>query len=90
MIAFLERVITLVNVNGYHVGDFFGVPPTGRNFNYEAMHMFRILDNKIVEHRAIRDDLSFMMQLDLVRLHPKSMNIFFKLGRVTRTGREMS
>jgi len=32
MIAPLERVITLVNVNGYHVGDFFGVPPTGRNF----------------------------------------------------------
>jgi len=25
MIAPLERVITLVNVNGYHVGDFFGV-----------------------------------------------------------------
>ena len=36
MIAPLERVITLVNVNGYHVVDFFGVPPTGRNFNYEA------------------------------------------------------
>jgi len=33
----------------------------------KQMHMFRILDNKIVEHRAIRDDLSFMMQLDLVR-----------------------
>lgn len=49
------------------MGNFFGIPPTGGNFTYEAMHMFRILDNKIVEHRAIRDDLSFMMQLDLVR-----------------------
>ena len=67
IIASRERVITLVNVSGKHVGNFFGIPPTGRNFNYEAMHMFRILDNKIVEHRAIRDDLSFMMQLDLVR-----------------------
>jgi nogalonic acid methyl ester cyclase / aklanonic acid methyl ester cyclase len=47
IIASRERVITLVNVSGKHVGDFFGIPPTGRNFNYEAMHMFRILDNKI-------------------------------------------
>jgi hypothetical protein len=28
--------------------------------------MFRIVDNKIVEHSAVRDDLSFMMQLGLV------------------------
>ncbi len=62
IIASREKVITLVNVSGKHVGNFFGIPPTGRNFNYEAMHMFRILDNKIVEHRAIRNDLSFMMQ----------------------------
>ena len=67
IIASREKVITLVNVSGKHVGNFFGIPPTGRNFTYEAMHMFRILDNKIVEHRAICNDLSFMMQMNLVR-----------------------
>lgn len=66
IIASKDKVITLVTVSGKHVGNLFGIPPTGRNFTYEAMHMFRINDGKIVEHRAIRDDLSFMMQLGLV------------------------
>ncbi len=63
MIASKDKVITLVTVSGKYVGNFFGIPRTGRNFTYEAMHMFRISGGKIVEHRAIRDDLSFMMQL---------------------------
>ena len=53
-------------VSGKHVGDFFGIPPTGRSFSYPAVHMYRISNGKIVEHRAIRDDLRFMMQLGVV------------------------
>jgi predicted ester cyclase len=53
-------------VSGKHVGDFFGIPPAGRSFSYPAVHMYRISNGKIVEHRAIRDDLRFMMQLGVV------------------------
>ena len=67
IIASKDKVVILVTVSGKHVGNFFSIPPTGRSFSYEAVHMFRIVDNKIVEHRAVRDDLSFMMQLGLVR-----------------------
>jgi len=66
IIACKDKVITFVTVSGKHVGNFFSIPPTGRNFTYEAVHVFRIVDNKIVEHSAVRDDLSFMMQLGLV------------------------
>jgi uncharacterized protein (TIGR02246 family) len=63
-----EKVISIVNVTGKHVGNFFGIaPPTGRNISYQAVHIHRIgEDGKIVEHRAIRDDLAFMMQLGVV------------------------
>jgi predicted ester cyclase len=48
-------------VTGKHTGDFFGIPPTGNNFSYQAAHISRIEDDKIVEHKAIRDDPRFMM-----------------------------
>src|ERR687897_446533 len=67
-IASGDKVISMLNVTGKHVGNFFGIaPPTGRDISYQAIHIHRIgNDRKIVEHRAIRDDLTFMMQLGVV------------------------
>jgi nogalonic acid methyl ester cyclase / aklanonic acid methyl ester cyclase len=67
-IASGDKVISIVNVTGKHVGNFFGiVAPTGHDISYQAVHIYRIgNDGKIVEHKAIRDDLKFMMQLGLV------------------------
>lgn len=49
--------------SGRHVGDYFGVPGTGRRFAYKQMHMIRIADGKGVEHWAVRDDTTHMRQL---------------------------
>ena len=44
------------------------MPPTGNKISYEAVHLHTIGDDgKIIEHRAIRDELKFMMQLGLVK-----------------------
>src|SRR5919108_6525489 len=63
-----DKVISILNVTGKHVGNFFGIaPPTGHDISYQAVHIHRIgEDGKIVEHKAIRDDLKFMMQLGIV------------------------
>jgi uncharacterized protein (TIGR02246 family) len=63
-----DKVISIVNVTGKHVGNFFGIaPPTGHDISYQAVHIHKIgNDGKIVEHKAIRDDLKFMMQLGIV------------------------
>jgi uncharacterized protein (TIGR02246 family) len=63
-----DKVISIVNVTGKHVGNFFGIAsPTGHDISYQAVHIHRIGSNgKIVEHKAIRDDLTFMMQLGIV------------------------
>lgn len=65
-IASKDKVVSIAQVSGKHVGNFFGIAPTGRSFSYQAVHIHRIANRKIVEHRAVRDDLRFMMQLDLV------------------------
>ncbi|MGI8625510.1 MAG: ester cyclase [Geodermatophilaceae bacterium] len=49
--------------SGRHVGEYFGVPPTGRRFAYKQMHMIRVVNGKGVEHWAVRDDATHMRQL---------------------------
>ena len=67
-VASEDKVISIVIVTGKHVGNFFGIaPPTGNDISYQAVHIHRISnDGKIVEHKAIRDDLTFMMKLGIV------------------------
>jgi steroid delta-isomerase-like uncharacterized protein len=65
-IASNDKVVSIMTVTGRHPGDFFGIPPSGRSFSYQAAHIVRIVDGKIIEHRAIRDDLKFMMQLGVI------------------------
>lgn len=66
-----NKVVSIVNVTGIHTGNFFLIPPSGNRISYRAAHIHRIGDDgKIVEHKAIRDDLSLMVQLGIVG--PKS------------------
>lgn len=44
------------------------IPPSGNKISYRAVHIFTIgEDAKISEHKAIRDDLTLMHQLGVVR-----------------------
>ena len=65
-IASNDKVVLIIIVTGKHTGDFFGIPPKGNNFSYRAAHISKIADGKIIEHKAIRDDLKFMMQLGVI------------------------
>jgi predicted ester cyclase len=63
-----NTVVFVGNVTGTHTGNFFFVPPTRNKISYEVVHIHKIgKEGKIVEHKAIRDDLKFMMQLDVVK-----------------------
>lgn len=42
------------------------VPPTGRHFEVQHIHMLQLRAGKIVEHFANRDDLGMMQQLGLL------------------------
>jgi uncharacterized protein (TIGR02246 family) len=66
-IASGDKVVQILTITGKHTRNFFVIPPTGNNISYQGVHIYRIgEDGKIVEHKAIRDDLKFMMQLGLV------------------------
>lgn len=50
-----------------HEGLLAGVPPTGKSFKTQHIHMFRMEDGLIVEHWATRDDVGMARQLGLLQ-----------------------
>jgi predicted ester cyclase len=61
-----DRVAVRLITKGTHTGEFLGTPPTGRRFEIEAIHLYRIQDGKVAEHWAKRDDAGLARQLGLV------------------------
>jgi predicted ester cyclase len=53
-----DRVATRVTMRGTHQGEFQGIAPTGKRVEVKAMDMFRISEDKIVEHWGHADDPS--------------------------------
>jgi nogalonic acid methyl ester cyclase/aklanonic acid methyl ester cyclase len=82
-----DMVVSIINVTGTNTGNFFILPPTGNKISYEAVHIYRIgEDGKIVEHKAIRDDLTFLAQLGVVGpLSPEYQPFFQVLTGVTNS-----
>jgi pimeloyl-ACP methyl ester carboxylesterase/predicted ester cyclase len=66
LVAEGERVMVHVRQRGRHVGEFLGIPPTGAEIDAEAMHVYRVEDGLIREHRAVRDDLTLLRALGVV------------------------
>jgi len=79
-VASNEKVVSIVTVTGKHTGSFFGfIPPSGNKISYRAVHVFTIGDDgKIVEHKAIRDDLALMYQLGVVKATAPQYDNFLK------------
>jgi nogalonic acid methyl ester cyclase / aklanonic acid methyl ester cyclase len=66
-----DKVVARVVMSGRHVNDFMGSPPTQRKFSAQQIHIFHIAGSKIIEHKAVRDDLSMMLQLGLAQISNK-------------------
>src|ERR687890_240303 len=84
-----DIVVSIINVTGTNTGNFFILQPTENKISYEAVHIYRIgEDAKIVEHKAIRDDLRFLAQLGVVGpLSPEYQPFFQVLTGVTNSSR---
>jgi predicted ester cyclase len=50
-------------MEGTHVGDFFGVPATGKRITIKTADIFRIAHGQIVEHWAIWDPTDYLEQM---------------------------
>lgn len=64
VIAEQDRVAVRLTVHGTQLGEFQGIPPTGKRITSSAIDTFRIADNRIVEEWWQHDVLGVMRQID--------------------------
>ncbi len=74
-----DRVVTCGTFTATHLGEFQGLPPTGKQISLSIMHIDRVEDGKIVEHWGQGDALGLMQQLGIVFLPgPKLLPFILK------------
>ena len=66
VIAEDDKVVLHDVIRGTHEGEFGEVPPTGRDVEFEFVHIFRFRDGRIVERWGVVDLLGLMRQLGAV------------------------
>jgi predicted ester cyclase len=44
---------------------FLGIPPTGHRVSTQHIHIYRVEDDMVAEHRACRDDIGGLRQLGI-------------------------
>jgi steroid delta-isomerase-like uncharacterized protein len=61
-----DRVVVRWTNSGTHVGDFAGIPATGKTFTMSGIDIYRAADGKLCEHWHVIDQLSMLGQLGLL------------------------
>lgn len=49
------------------------VPPTGRRIDFEQIHLLTFSEGRIVDHLAVRDDLTMLGQLQVFPPNPRTL-----------------
>ena len=59
-------VTTFKTYHGTHLGNFLGVPGTGRKVSFETVDAMRVVDGRITEHWGVANLYSVMQQLGVL------------------------
>lgn len=65
-IAHDNKVVTQGIFTGTHLGNFQGLPATGKSVKIAVMHIDRVYDGKVVEHWGQGDQAGMMQQLGII------------------------
>ncbi|MFC8828569.1 ester cyclase [Streptomyces sp. NPDC057137] len=77
-----DKVWLLLRMRGTHTGPFVrfrngkldqAIPPTGREIDFEQLHVVTVRDGEVVRHEALRDDLTMLGQLGVFPPSPSVM-----------------
>ena len=63
LIAEDDRVVVRLTSGARQVGEFMGMPPSGRSYRIDEIHIFRLRDGQVVEHWHQMDGMGLMRQL---------------------------
>ena len=66
LIAEGDKVVVRWTNSGTNVGEFLGMPPTGKSFTIAGIDIHRLQDGKMAEHWHVVDNFSMLLQLGLI------------------------
>ena len=58
-----DLVVMSITARGTHQGEFFGIPPTGKPVEVQAISIVRVVDGKIQEYSLAWNSLNVLLQL---------------------------
>jgi steroid delta-isomerase-like uncharacterized protein len=58
-----QKIAARFTMRGTHLGEFLGVPPTGKTISVQAINLYRIANAQIVEERGQPDLLGLLQQI---------------------------
>ena len=61
-----DRVVVRWTQAGTHVGEFAGIPPTGKTFTVSGIDIYKAEDGVLLEHWHVVDQLSMLGQLGVL------------------------
>ena len=63
-------VASVITLEGTHIGDFLGIPPTGKRFRMPAVFFYQLENGKIVRERRIYDFTGLLIQIGVLKAKP--------------------
>jgi steroid delta-isomerase-like uncharacterized protein len=65
-----NNAVTVLLLEGTHIGDFLGIPPTGKRFTMPAVFFYQLENGKIVRERRIYDFTGLLVQIGVLKAKP--------------------
>jgi steroid delta-isomerase-like uncharacterized protein len=65
-----DAVAQVVSIEGQDVGDFLGLPPTGKSFRVPGVFLYDLRDGRIAHERRIYDFTGLLIQAGLLKAKP--------------------
>lgn len=65
-----DRVVELLTADGTHIGEFMGMPPSGRPFHLAVVMFYELRDGKIARERRVYDFTGLLVQIGTLKTKP--------------------
>jgi steroid delta-isomerase-like uncharacterized protein len=65
-----NNAVTVVSLEGTHIGEFLGLPPTGKRFVMSAVFFYQLQNGKIVRERRVYDFTGLLVQIGVLKARP--------------------
>lgn len=65
-----DLVVQVFAIEGTHIGDFLGLPPSGKRFQHSAVFLYELRDRRIVRERRIYDFTGLLVQIGVLKAKP--------------------